>query len=295
MDLLAALSAEVEWSLVVARAAADMTILVQFGAVLASAWLLRPPPGQRGASLLARFALWSVAAAWLCNAAWLGLQGAAIAGSVAETPAVIAETTFGHVMALRLCLLLMGAAALAARLRRVAVVPAGAAVAVGAGLGHAWALSEGPSWLLLSVAVHLLAAGAWLGGLPALLALLADAPPGTAAACLRRFAGLGAVCVAALAATAAFQSAALIGTWAGLLGSDYGLVALAKLGLFVILLAFAAVHRFRLTPALDGRNPLAAKRRLARSIAGETVVGLLIVLAAGLLSSLAPAMKSGPG
>ncbi len=97
-----------------------------------------------------------------------------------------------------------------------------------------------------------------------------------------------------LAGTALFQSSILIGGLPGWIGTGYGLVALAKIALFAVLLGFAARNRFRLTPALARPAGVAAKQALLRSIAGETGVGLLVVLAAGLLTSLPPAMHVQP-
>jgi mono/diheme cytochrome c family protein len=149
------------------------------------------------------------------------------------------------------------------------------------------AMYGGPSWLLLAEALHLLAAGAWLGGLLPLALLVAAAPPSLAAAAARRFSRLGMACVVVIAGTALFQFLVLMGGLPGLLGTAYGLVGLLKTLLFLLLLGFAAYNRFRLVPAL-------AKSRLVRSIAAETATGLLTVLAAGLLTSLAPAMHAQP-
>jgi hypothetical protein len=64
---------------------------------------------------------------------------------------------------------------------------------------------------------------------------------------------------------------------------------LVKIALFAVLLAFAWRNRFRLTPALSS-NPEPAKRGLARSILHESGVGLVIVLVASVLATLAPGM-----
>ncbi len=81
----------------------------------------------------------------------------------------------------------------------------------------------------------------------------------------------------------------------GLTGTAYGGVLLTKAAIFALLLAFAAVNRLRLTPALDGPDAETARRALASSIAAETVLGLLVVLAASVLSSLEPGMHMASG
>ncbi len=286
-------------ALALARGVADATLLSAFGALLFRA-LIAPPVltrMDRGASAstsLRRLAWLSLLAAVLAAAVWVALQAVNLGGTVAAVPRLLRATLFGHLLLLRFALL--GVAALALAFRRIAVAAtfAGAAVAAQAGLGHAASMYDGLSWLLLSEILHLLAAGAWLGGLLPLLVLIAAATPGAAALASRRFSPLGTSCVLVLAGTAAFQSFVLVGGLPGWVGTSYGLVALLKVVLFAALLGFAARNRFRLTPALSGTTPAAAKGGLIRSIAGETAVGLLVVLAAGLLTSLPPAMHVQP-
>ena len=142
--------------------------------------------------------------------------------------------------------------------------------------------------------LHLLAGGAWLGGLLPLLILVRDAPPKPAAETLRRFSKLATFCVIAIAGTACFQGWILGGGVAGLIGTAYGWVLLLKAALFAALLGLAVVNRFRLTPAMERRDAQLARWALLRTIAAETVLGLMVVLAAGVLSGLEPGMHAGP-
>ena len=167
----------------------------------------------------------------------------------------------------------------------------GIACLVEAGHSHAFAMSPGPSALLLSQALHLLAAGAWLGGLLPLFMVVREAPLDVTAFAARRFSALGLVSVAILAATAMFPRAAgCLGGLPGLTGTAYGAVLLTKGTLFVVLIALAASNRFRLTPALVRPDGERVRRALVQSIAVETAIGLCVVLAAGVLSSLEPGM-----
>jgi len=93
-----------------------------------------------------------------------------------------------------------------------------------------------------------------------------------------------------LAVTALFQGTLLSGGLKGLTGTAYGAVLLLKAVLFAVLIAIAAVNHFRLTPAFAGPDAEKARRALALSIGIETVVGLCVVFAASLLSSLEPGM-----
>lgn len=82
-----------------------------------------------------------------------------------------------------------------------------------------------------------------------------------------------------------------MGSIPGLLDSDYGRVAMLKLGLFLALLALAGVNRMLFAPALRGRSPDRSTRWLKSGLAMEAVVGLAAVLAAGALASLAPGIQ----
>jgi putative copper resistance protein D len=240
-----------------------------------------------------RIAWVALGAAAALTSLWAALETAAIAGSVGELGVVLLHTLFGQLVLLRLGLLGAAGLALGFGWIRVAAGLSALAVVSIAGHGHAMAMYDGPSWLLLSEVVHLLAAGAWLGGLVPLAAFVASSPADAAALASRRFASLGTACVAAIAGSALFQGTELVGGVPELLGTAYGLVVLGKLTLFIALVGLAARHRFRLTPALGARP--AAKRALAGSIGVEAVIGLVTVLAAGLLASLPPAMHMHAG
>jgi putative copper export protein/mono/diheme cytochrome c family protein len=253
-------------------------------------------------SPLRRVTAWSLLLAVIATLAWLALESGTMAGANGAAamanaiPVVLRDTEFGHAVLFRLAVLVLVGLLLWRGCRRPwpATVLAGVAVALQGAHSHAISMYTGPSLLLLSEVLHLLAAGAWLGGLLPLLLLIDAVPPDAAATASRRFSPLGTACVLVLAGTAFFQFWVLIGGLPELVGTGYGLVALLKLALFLMLLGFAARNRFRFTPALAGLSPEAAKLGLRHSIAFETAVGLAVVLAAGLLTNLPPAMHEQP-
>jgi putative copper resistance protein D len=277
--------------------------LSSFGASLFTTLILIPVAGEFGAEpselvsrrLRANLAV-SLGVALLAGIAWLGLQTQAMAEtqSFAETaaavPSVLFGTRFGQVLCLQAAAL--AAAALFAGLSRDRLVAmlAGLAVLLEAGHSHAFAMAHGLSPLLLSQSMHLVAAGAWLGGLLPLLVVVAHAPLDVAHRVLKRFSPIAAVSVVILAATALLQGVVLSGGLKGLFGTAYGSVLLLKLALFAALIVLAANNRLRLTPALASRNGEATRRSLALSIGIETAIGLLVVLAAAALSGLEPGM-----
>ncbi len=236
--------------------------------------------------------------------AWLAAQAADMAGAPSfreaakAVPVVLTGTMFGHIIASQLAALLATAAAIGRHdtlwRQRVALGLATLALALQAGHSHAASMSHGLSLLLASDVVHLLAAGAWLGGLLPLLLVIRECPAKAAALAARWFSPLGKLCLVALTATAMIQGWKLVESVPGLVGTAYGWMALVKLGLFGVLFGFAVVNRYRLAPALLRDDPAAAKRALIWAIAVQTGFALAIVAAAAVLGSLAPAMDQQP-
>jgi len=220
---------------------------------------------------------------------------------------VLTRTTFGLVADLRLGLALLLAAALAfasatAASRAIALGSAAALLASLAWSGHA-AGTVGPKGPLhlAADALHLLAAGAWIGGLVPLALVLASARhdgqwAAVAAKIVRRFSVMGMVSVATLVATGAVNAWFLVGSWRALTGTSYGRLLLVKLGLFAALLALAAVNRLHLTPRLVSPAPAQAQalHLLVRSCIMEIALGVLVFGVVGALGTLHPAIHLVP-
>jgi putative copper export protein/Cu/Ag efflux protein CusF len=244
----------------------------------------------------------SLAAAIVLALLWLPVEAAGMAGvrslaaGAAATTVVLFRTHFGTALLLRLIALLLALMSAQARgglmLAGLSAAAAGAALSLQAAMGHAAAAND----LALPVAevLHLLAAGAWLGGLLPLLLLLRHARSTTAAAAARRFSLLGIVAVVTLLCTSVVQSGELIGGVAGFAGTAYGRTALAKLALFAVLLCLAGINRYELTPNLEGSAARAYVARLACSIMAEMALGLAVVLLAGYLATEVPAVHEMP-
>jgi copper transport protein len=176
---------------------------------------------------------------------------------------------------------------------------AAAAMGVQALAGHAAAPSALRPANLLAQWLHLLAAGAWAGGLVWLLAGLLTGPrhptrseATTAGAgvdrvqAVIRFSRLALPVVGVLAATGLNRALALAGGWSGLLDTGFGRVLDLKLLLFAGLLVLAARNRYRLLPSLTG--PAGRLDALRRSVAGEVALVACVLLAAALLTQLPP-------
>ena len=238
------------------------------------------------------------AGAWLLLQAGTMADAAGLADAARAVPTVLARTAFGQVILVQIaCLALLLALVRAGDgiwRRHAALCTATLALILQAGHSHAYSMYVGPSVLLACNVMHLLGAGAWLGGLLPLLLLVRDAPPKAGALAARWFSPLGKWCVAALVVSSTFQGLTLVATIPGLLGTAYGWVVLAKLALSVVLLGFAAANRYRFAPALLHDHPDDAKRVLVRSILLQTGLAISIVAAAAVLSGLPPAMHEQP-
>ena len=292
------------WPLALARGLSVAALLSAFGALLFRGVVLPKLVGkvapEEAARRVARLGMASLVVAVPLLLVWAGLQTSDLAQSggdlralAAGLPAAIGATSFGHVWLGQLATVVVGVAILRWK-PGWALLPCTAAVILQAGHSHALSMYGGPSLLLLSDVVHLLAAGAWLGGLLPLLLAVQSLPSLGGALAARWFSPLGKACVIAMTITAVYQGWQLVGDVPGLVGTAYGEMAIGKLGLFGALFAFAFVNRYTLAPALLGSDPAAARRTLLRSIAVQTGFGVAIVVAAALLSNLPPALHEQP-
>jgi len=179
-------------------------------------------------------------------------------------------------------------ALLLARRRGLAAVIALGALAVGGAAGHSAAID--PTWAIPAKAVHLVAAGAWLGGLLWLLAAGrgveargAEAPFARQAARVSSVA-LGAVLLVVVTGVA--QTLLFLPSPLDLVRSAYGAVTIAKIVGLLGLVAFGAYHRYRVLPRLPADATAAG--RLASSLRGEVALFAVVVLLGGLLAFVPP-------
>ena len=200
---------------------------------------------------------------------------------------VVSETRYGQIAALRLGLAVALGVVMAAPVftgqRALQLAVAAALAGLLAVVGHAGATPGAAGWLhLTSDVVHILAAAAWLGGLPALALALGATGAANATA---RFSMLGIVSVGALLASGVMNSWHLLNGPGDLTATAYGRVLGVKIVLFAAMVALAAVNRTRLTPRLPAASAIAALRRNSLI---ETALGLAVLLLAGVLGTMIP-------
>ncbi len=140
--------------------------------------------------------------------------------------------------------------------------------------------------LAAALVLHLVAVSFWSGSLwPLALASRRDGRE--AARLVEAWARAATWFVGGLILAGALLAWLLVGSLKTLVTTTYGWILMIKLALVGVLLAFAAWHRFRLTPALAADRP-GAGRRLAISIGWEIVFMVLVFWAVAEMTSISP-------
>lgn len=164
--------------------------------------------------------------------------------------------------------------------------------------GHAGA-SEGLAGAIhrAADALHMIAAGIWLGAIAAFLILLRPATDDVeqprshmAAQSLERFAPVGTGCVIVIAATGLINFEMIVGLGhAGtMLRSSYGYLLIAKILLFAGMLASAALNRWRLSPALAASDDESSRAAIRRSLTVEASAAAIILALVAILGTFEP-------
>jgi putative copper export protein len=287
------------------RAAHFAATLLASGTVFFAAFVIGPTRlPQNFTSLRTRMnvLIWTgLALSVLTGAMWLIWLAANILGeSLADVCfhggawTVLADTRFGWASCLRFALaILLAFLVLVPAHRAWAIVVAAAFLVLPAFVGHAGA-TPGPrgNAHVVSDALHLLSAGAWLGGLPAFALLLWTArrrrKPGLydfTIAATQRFSRLAALSVGILLATGILNSWNLLGSPRDLWTTGYGRLVGFKIVLLAALVAIATVNKFHLTPRLPTRTAL---RNLQRNSLTEIGIGICVLILVGFLGRLDP-------
>jgi copper resistance protein D len=259
-------------------------------------------------------------AALLSGVLWFVFSVASMSGTLADVAdrdvlwTVLNETTFGWVWTARMLLavIVLGVVSRSfvstAGLQPDWIMPflTGALLACLAGVGHSQ-IEEGVAGVIhvTSDAAHLLAAGAWLGGLLPLGFILAHHGRETEAAratnldeVLLRFSGMGYIAVATLIGSGLINSWFLVGNVSALFATPYGQLLIVKLVLFAGMLALAVLNRFWIVPSLtkaaaatdDPNGSTAWTARLRNHVLGEQFLGLMVLLVVSVLGTMRPAI-----
>ncbi|MEV6348108.1 cytochrome c oxidase assembly protein [Actinoplanes sp. NPDC051851] len=204
------------------------------------------------------------------------LSGQAVAGfafSIAQGQALVVQAT------LALAVTVVSRLALARNTAASSALLAMAAVVPPAFTGHA-AGSGNHQIAVTSLALHVLAATVWIGGLAGLLAIRTTRHLPAAA---QRYSRLALACFAATALSGAANATVRLGSWNDLLETRYGVLIMLKIATLAAAGLIGARHRARCLPELAAGRP----RAFLRLAAGE-----LLVL--GAATGLAVALSRSP-
>ncbi|MEA2759832.1 MAG: copper resistance protein [Methylobacteriaceae bacterium] len=280
------------------------SVMLLFGASLFTFYALpaqtiSPEPRRaRGVLRVAALLAFVSGLAWAA-ASLVNITGEIDSLSDRETlAAFLFDTGFGKVWALRLLLLMatllvafIAGAGLCARNFATALIALLTALLLisQAWIGHPAASTGGErNAIILGYALHVLGAGAWLGGLLPLwlIVRVRNAHDRSIDIALRRFSAVG------MFAIAIILVGGLINLWArwnsldALLASAWGKVLVAKLLGFIALVTIAIVNRFVLMPRLPMQG--SPRARLMCNVLAEQAGGLAILAAAAILGILPP-------
>ncbi|MGI8842012.1 MAG: copper homeostasis membrane protein CopD [Caulobacteraceae bacterium] len=285
--------------LVAARFVHFAALTFIFGAGWAPTYAdLRPVADRlRGLRRLAAWLALASAIGWFVFA--VGSMVGSLSGAFAPAALIasVRDMTFGRVSAIRMVgcalLIILVSSPVQDRLERPAWLLAGALLASLALTGHA---QEEEGWALaahgVADALHLLAAGLWLGALGVFVLLLtgpalSDEESGRRA--LSRFSTTGIVSVLILVATGLVNAVFLVGAPTALVSTPYGRVLTIKLLLFLAMVGLAAFNR------RDLRSGAVSMRTLRRRVVVEQAMGAGVLLAVAILGTMPPAIMAGMG
>jgi putative copper resistance protein D len=272
--------------------------MAAFGTALFPLYGVRPLDRHHFSAAWSRLIILSASLALLSTLAWLSLIVVDIAGDdpgglAATARTLLVETEFGPVMLVRLVAACALLAAATYALAPFAVLGLAATVLGSeAWTGHAATAGPGRQ---ADILVHVLAAGAWFGGLiPLAHVVLRSIADGAfseiGCRALRRFSGVGMVSVGLIAATGVTGAWSISGSFPAS-GGAYDRAVVAKVFLFIIILMIAAFNRFRLLPPLTKASDEERRRGLRlleRTILVELGLGLAVLFAASILGLSEP-------
>jgi copper transport protein len=135
--------------------------------------------------------------------------------------------------------------------------------------------------------VHIAAASVWIGGLATMAGLLWYGAPELRRSAFASFSRLATVLIALVLGAGIYLSIVRLPHLSDLWSQGYGQVLLVKIGLVCFALAWGAFHHFVVRPALD-RSDAGVLARIGRSLAGECLVGIAVLLAAAVLVDSRP-------
>lgn len=153
--------------------------------------------------------------------------------------------------------------------------------------GHSASEPNSSAMTVVADWMHLAAASIWIGGLVTLALIGWRQEPDARRRTFLRFSHLAAFFVGIVLLAGVYLGLLRISAPSELWSTTYGRVLLVKLALVALALAWGAAHHFLVRPRLE----VGSDRRgtwVGRSLVGESLVGMGLLLAAAMLVSTAP-------
>ena len=291
-------------------------LMLLFGLALFGLYSLKGQERISGAALPFRSMLVGTAVlAVLLSIAGMVMMASAMSGETdfaelrPHIEMMVFETDVGLAWGVRIVALVVGGLAVMLNQRApgfsllIASFTGAIALASLAWSGHG-AMDEGSRryWHFITDILHLLAAGAWLGGLIAFAllarinALQSEERIRLLVRAVKRFEWVGAVIVIVITVTGIVNYLFIVGPELDeVFLSTYGILLFIKVGLFAGMLVLAALNRFHLGPLLErslqDRQYQVAANALRRSVVVEWVAAVLIVGLVAWLGTLSPEIE----
>ncbi len=159
--------------------------------------------------------------------------------------------------------------------------------------GHS-AADRGSSWKSeIADWAHLSAACLWIGGLVQLAVVVWPLVPEARRTAFLAFSRLATVCIGVLLLAGVYLSILRLPALNNLWTTGYGHVLLVKIGLVLTALAWGGLHKLVAVPAVARGEPRIVGR-LQRSLLGESMVGMAVLLAAAVLVDASPPAVPAP-
>jgi copper transport protein len=156
------------------------------------------------------------------------------------------------------------------------------------------ALDPGSSWkTAIADWVHIAAASVWIGGLATMVGLVWYGAPQLRRQAFLNFSRMATVLIALVLGAGTYLSIVRLPHLHDLWTAGYGRVLLVKIGLVCFALVWGAFHHFVVAPALE-RADVGFLTRIGRSLAGESLVGVAVLLVAAILVDSKPPPRPTP-
>lgn len=250
------------------------------------------PASERLIPRTAALAGWSAAALAASETMNVVLQVAVIAATVSLPVSNVLSANFAVAGMVKVAAALLMAWLLLRRERTSGAILVGLGVVVllaAVATTHAAARLTGNAVLLLAEGLHQLGAAIWIGGIPCfILALSRAVTTSDWREIGSRFSRISMVGVVCLLLSGLTMALFYIGSWQGLYGTAYGVMVMAKVGMFLMLIALGFGNLLVTERLRSSRD--APVLRLRRFAEVEIGIGITVLFTAASLTSVPPAI-----